>query len=315
LDRYGSSYTIRDSFIRKEESEVVTFYRRLPRVGYLKPGSLGEALGLLDENRDGRYTVYAGGTDVIPKLKARFIETPEALIDLKAIRELDFISYDEKTGLRIGALATISSVVEADIVKKNYPILYQAAHSIASTHIQNRGTIVGNICNAVPSADSAPALLCLGAKVVCAKRDGERLLQLENFFMGPNKTSLRTDELVTEIRVPPPADGARGAYIKLSPRSRMDLAVVGVAALVRKTNSSFGDARIGLCAVAPIPMRALKAEARLRGETASEKVILAAAKAAADESKPISDHRASAEYRRMMVEVLVARAIRQALSN
>jgi carbon-monoxide dehydrogenase medium subunit len=281
----------------------------------LKPGSLSEALELLAENRDGRYALYAGGTDVIPKLKARFMKTPKALIDLKAIRELDFISYDKKTGLRIGALATISSVVEADIVRKNYPILYQAAHSIASTHIQNRGTIVGNICNAVPSADSAPALLCLGAEVVCTRRDGERVLQLEKFFMGPSKTSLGPDELVTEIRVPPPADGAGGAYIKLSPRSRMDLAVVGVAALVRKTNGSFGDARIGLGAVAPTPVRAHKGEERLKGESVNEKVILAAAKAAADESKPISDHRASAEYRRMMVEVLVNRAIRQALSN
>ena len=294
---------------------MVTFYRRLPRVDYLKPGSLSEVLGLLDKSEEGKYVVYAGGTDVIPKLKARLIKPPEALIDLKAIRELNFISYEKKTGLRIGALATISSVVEADIVRKNYPILYQAAHSIASTHIQNRGTIVGNICNAVPSADSAPALLCLGAEVVCTNRDGDRVLPLEKFFMGPNKTSLSPDELVTEIRVPPPPDGSRGAYIKLSPRSRMDLAVVGVAALIRKDNGAFGETRIGLCAVAPTPMRALKSEARLIGESVNENVILAAAKAAAEESKPISDHRASAEYRRMMVEVLVSRAIRQALSN
>jgi carbon-monoxide dehydrogenase medium subunit len=294
---------------------VVTFYRRLPRVGYLKPGSLREALELLAENRDGRYAVYAGGTDVIPKLKARFMKTPEALIDLKAIRELDFISYDEKTGLSIGALATISSVVETDIVKKNYPILYQAAHSIASTHIQNRGTIVGNICNAVPSADSAPALLCLGAKVVCVSRSGERTLDIESFFTGPNKTALGSGEIVREIQVPPMTAGTRGVYLKLSPRSRMDLAVVGVAALVRKADGAFGDVRIGLCAVAPTPMRASRAEERLKGETVNEKVVLAAAKAASAESKPISDHRASAEYRRMMVEVLVSRAIRQTLSN
>lgn len=294
---------------------MVTFYRRLPRVGYLKPGSLSEALGLLAENRDGRYAVYAGGTDVIPKLKARFMKTPEALIDLKAIRELDFISYDEKTGLRIGALATISSVVEADIVKKNYPILYQAAHSIASTHIQNRGTIVGNICNAVPSADSAPALLCLGARVVCVSRSGERMIDIERFFTGPNKTALGSGEIVSEIQVPPMAAGTRGVYLKLSPRSRMDLAVVGVAALVRKADGSFGDARIGLCAVAPTPMRALKAEERLRGKPVNEKVVLAAAKAASDESNPISDHRASAEYRRLMVEALVSRAIRQTIYN
>ena len=294
---------------------MVTFYRRLPRVDYLKPGSLSEALELLAENRDGRYALYAGGTDVIPKLKARSMKPPEALIDLKAIRELDFISYDEKTGLRIGALATISSVVEADRVKKNYPILYQAAHSIASTHIQNRGTIVGNICNAVPSADSAPALLCLGAKVVCVSRSGERTLGIESFFTGPNQTALGSGEIVREIQVPPMAAGTRGVYLKLSPRSRMDLAVVGVAVLVRKDHGAFGDARIGLGAVAPTPMRATKAEERLKGESVNEKVVLEAAKAASDESKPISDHRASAEYRRMMVEVLVSRAIRQIIYN
>jgi carbon-monoxide dehydrogenase medium subunit len=121
--------------------------------------------------------------------------------------------------------------------------------------------------------------------------------------------------MVREIQVPPMAAGIRGVYLKLSPRSRMDLAVVGVAALVRRADGAFGDARIGLGAVAPTPMRASKAEVRLKGESVNEKVILAAAKAASDESKPISDHRASAEYRRMMVEVLVGRAIRQAISN
>ena len=294
---------------------MVTFYRRLPRVGYLKPGGLKEALDLLAENRGGRYAVYAGGTDVIPKIKARSMKAPEALIDLKGIKGLDFVDYDEKRGLRIGALATISSVVEADMVKKNYPVLYQAAHSIASTHIQNRGTIVGNICNAVPSADSAPALLCLGAKVVCVSKAGERTLDMESFFKGPSKTALAPEEIVREIQVPPIAAGTRGVYLKLSPRSRMDLAVVGVAALVQRTNGSFGDARIGLGAVAPTPMRALNAEKRLKGEPVDEKVILAAAKTASEESKPIDDHRASAEYRRMMVEVLVGRAIRQALSD
>ncbi len=294
---------------------MVTFYRRLPKVDYLRPGTLREALGVLGENRDGRYTVYAGGTDVIPKLKARLMKPPEALIDLKGIKELDFISYEDAVGLRIGALATISSVVETDVVKKSYPILFQAAYSIASTHIQNRGTIVGNICNAVPSADSAPALLCLGAEVVCVSGSGERTVEIGKFFAGPNKSVVRPDELVTEIRLPPPTHGAKGVYLKLSPRTRMDLAVVGVAAVVRKANGVFGDVKIGLGAVAPTPMRAPKAEERLKGEKVSEKVVLAAAKTASEEAKPIGDHRASAEYRKMMVEVLVNRAIGQAISN
>ena len=282
---------------------------------YLKPAGLPEMLDVLEESRHGRCLAYAGGTDVIPRLKARLINPPEVLVDLKGIRELDFISYDENFGLRIGALATISSVVANGSVRGKYPALFEGARSIASTHIQNRATLIGNICSAVPSADSAPALLCFGAKVICLSKGRERLMDLDQFLLGPNTTSLQPGEIVKEIQVPPVTADMGGAYLKLSPRSRMDLAVVGVAAVVRKDHGAFGDVRIGLGAVAPTPMRATKAEQRLRGEMISEAVILEAAKLAARESKPIDDHRASAAYRRMMVEVLVKRAIQQALSN
>jgi CO/xanthine dehydrogenase FAD-binding subunit len=228
---------------------------------------------------------------------------------------LDFISYDDHSGLRIGALATLSSLASNETVRTKYGALFEGAGSIASTHIQNRGTLIGNICNAVPSADSAPALLCLGAKVVCLSKVGERTVDMDRFILGPNTTSLRPGEIVREIQLPPAAAGSQGAYVKLSPRSRMDLAVVGVAALVRKDNGTFGDVRIGLGAVAPTPMRATKAEQRLRGEAVSEKVILEAASIAARECEPIDDHRASAIYRRMMVEILVKRAIYRALSR
>jgi len=294
---------------------VLTFYRRLPRVDYLKPASLSEALDFLDESRHLRCLAYAGGTDVIPRLKARSLNPPEVLVDLKGIRELDFISCDDHSGLRIGALATISSVVANESVGQKYPALLQGAGSIASTHIQNRATLIGNICSAVPSADSAPALLCLGARVVCRSKGGDRTIELDQFFLGPSKSSLRPGEIVKEIQVPPVVAGTRGAYLKLSPRSRMDLAVVGVAAVVRKDHETFQDARIGLGAVAPTPVRARKAEQRLRGEAISEQVILEAARLAAQESEPIDDHRASAAYRRMMVEVLVKRAIYRALGN
>jgi aerobic carbon-monoxide dehydrogenase medium subunit len=294
---------------------VGTFYRRLPRMDYLKPVNLAEALDVLDGGRHVRCLVYAGGTDVIPRLKARLIKPPEFLVDLKGIRELEFISYDDLLGLRIGALAPVSSVVANPSVGEKYRALLEGARSIASTHIQNRATLIGNICNAVPSADSAPALLCLEARVVCLSKGGERTIELGQFLLGPNRTSLRPGELVKEIQVPPVTAGTAGAYLKLSPRSRMDLAVVGVAAVVRKDRGTFGDVRIGLGAVAPTPMRALKAEERLRGEAISDKVILEAAKLASQESEPIDDHRASAAYRRIMVEVLVKRAIQQALSN
>ena len=289
------------------------FYRRLPKFDYIKPNDFDETLGLLRENTDGRFRVYAGGTDIIPKLKERLIPTPEVLIDLKGIPHLDYIFYEEKKGLRIGALAGIYEVANSPVVKEKYYMLSQAASSIASRQVQNRGTIVGNICNAVPSADSSPALLCLGAKVLCAGNKGARLIDLESFFAGPNQTVLGWDELVKEIQIP--SLQGHGIYIKLSPRSRMDLAVVGVAVFADVRNGIFEDIRIGLGAVAPTAVRAKKSEALLMGDRVSDEVIEESAALASKESKPIDDHRASAEYRRMMVEVLVKRAIHEVVSN
>ncbi len=294
---------------------MVTFYRRLPKFDYLAPQSMEEALKLLAGNNNGKYKVYSGGTDVIPKLKGRLIKAPEVLVDLKAIPDLDYIEHDEERGLRIGALANIYSVAHSPIVKEKFSILSQAANSIASTQVQNRGTIAGNICNGVPSADSAPTLLCLEAKLLCASRKEERVIQIEDFFTGPNETALKADELLKEIQISNMPDNSKGVYIKLSPRSRMDLAVVGVAAIVASENGLFKDVRIGLGAVAPTPIRANKAEEVLKGQPTNDDMIIKAAQLASEESKPIDDHRASAQYRRMMVEVLVKRAINQALSK
>jgi CO/xanthine dehydrogenase FAD-binding subunit len=292
---------------------MVTFYRRLPKLDYVRAESVEEVLKLLEKG-DGKVKIYAGGTDVIPRLKTRAIPAPALLVDLKGIPDLDYVTLDGEGRLRIGALASIFSVANAPLVKQNFPMLAQAVGSIASIQVQNRGTVVGNICNAVPSADSAPALLCLGARAVCVGPRGERTIGLESFFKGPNQTVLDSDEIVKELRVPPVPEGGKGTYTKLSPRRRMDLAVVGVAALVQEEKGKIQDIRIGLGAVAPTPRRALKTEAVLRGAKVSEGKIVEAAKTASEESEPIDDHRASAEYRRMMVEVLVNRIIRQSLS-
>ena len=294
---------------------MVTFYRRLPRFDYVKPKGVDEALSLLAGDDEGKVRVFAGGTDVIPKLKGRQMKVPDVLVDLKGVSDLSFLTHDEGSGLRIGALATIFEVAHAPFVKEHFSVLSQAAYAIASTQVQNRGTIVGNICNAVPSADSAPALLCLGAEVLCLSKTGGRTVKIEEFFAGPNKTILRPGEMVKEIRVPKMPEGSRGVYLKLSPRSKMDLAVVGVGVTVVREGGVLKDVKIGLGAVAPTPMRARKAEGLLVGAKAGDEVIRQAAKTAAEESKPIDDHRASAEYRRTMVEVLVRRAIHQCLLN
>jgi CO/xanthine dehydrogenase FAD-binding subunit len=292
---------------------MTTFYRRLPKFGYLAPATLDEALSLLAQHK-GRAKVIAGGTDLIPKLKRRETAAPDYVINLKGIPGLDKIKQDGG-GLNIGALATIVAVETSPQIHQKFAILAQAAQSMASPQVRNRGTIAGNICNAVPSADSAPALLTLGAKLKIISLKGERTVNIEDFFTGPNQTALNNEELLTEIQIPAMPPGSKGVYLKLSPRRAMDLAIVGVAAVVTAQDGVCKDIRIALGAVAPTPTRAEKAEAILKGQKLNDNLIGKAAKAAAAQAKPIDDHRASAEYRRDMVEVLVRRAIKQAIGN
>ena len=294
---------------------MVTFYRRLPKFDYVRPKSLDEVLKLLSMGIHGGVQVYAGGTDVIPKLKRREMNKPETLVDLKGIPDLDYLVYDEKVGLRIGALTTIRAVATSPIVCDRFPLLAQAAGRIASNQVQNRGTIAGNICSAVPSADSAPALLCLGANLLCLKEGGDRRIGIDDFFKGPGETVMAPDELLKEIQIPPMPENRKGEYIKLSPRSRMDLAVVGVAVLLGEEKGVIEHIKIGLGAVSPTPMRAKGAEDTLHGKKVGDDVITEAARLASEEAQPISDHRASAGYRKMMVEVLVKRALNQTLSG
>ena len=268
-----------------------------------------EILNLISGKQKKEFIIYAGGTDLIPKIKKRLIKPPEMLIDLKSVPDLNYIDYDPGKGLKIGALTTVRSVATSPIVKKHFPIFSQAAASIASTQIQNRATVVGNICNAVPSADSAPALLALQASLLCVRLKGERIIPLEEFFIGPGQTILKEDEIVREIQIPEMVSRSRGIYFKLSPRKRMDLALVGVAVILDMKEGICEDLRIALGAVAPTPLRAKKAEALLCKEKLTLGHIERTAEAAADESRPIDDHRASAYYRKAMVRILVKRGI------
>jgi len=292
---------------------MVTFYRRLPRFEYVQPKTIDEALSLLAKpNGDAR--LLAGGTDLLPKMKRREITAPAYVIDLKAIPDLDYIDYDEEKGLSLGALTTIHAIETSPVIGQKFTILAQAAYTMAAPQVRNRATLAGNICNAVPSADSVPPLLVLEAKLKVMSQKGERILALENFFTGPNETVLTDRELLVEILIPPVPSNTRGIYLKLSPKSSMDLATVGVAALVISEDGLCKDMRIALGAVAPTPIRAKKAEGMLRGQRFSDELIERTAQIAAEESRPIDDHRASAQYRREMVQTLVSRAIKQAIS-
>lgn len=292
---------------------MAVFYRKLPKFKYVFAETIDDALGCLVEYEK-KAKLLAGGTDLIPQFKQREIPIPEYVVDLKGIPDLGTITYDEHSGLKIGSMTTISAIESSPALQKHFPILVQAASTMASPQIRNRGTIGGNICNAVPSADSVPALLVLGAKVVVQAATGVRLIPLDQFFTGPRATVMQKDEILIQILVPQQRPEMKGVYLKLSPRHSMDLAVVGVAATAHCEGGICTHIKIALGAVAPTPVRATGAERVLQDRKVSPELIDEAARSAVDHCNPRTDsHRASPEYRRDMVYVLTRRALGQVM--
>ncbi|MDO4312294.1 MAG: xanthine dehydrogenase family protein subunit M [Eubacteriales bacterium] len=270
---------------------------------YHAPLSIKELLGLLDEYQE-KAVIIAGGTDVVPKLKGRVL-APDHVVDISGIKELSYLKYDEEDGLRIGSALTLKQLEASEIVRDNYPALYQGSSSIASTQIRNVATIVGNICNAVPSADSAPSLLVLGAKVRILSSEGERLIPIEEFFTGVCRTVLKRNEVVTELQIPAPAQGYKSVYYSHTARRALDLAMVGVAVGGIVEAGVCKEVKIGLGAVAITPKRAYEAEKLLIGKQLTKELIEEAAECACmNDCAPITDMRATSEYRREMVRVL-----------
>jgi carbon-monoxide dehydrogenase medium subunit len=282
----------------------------LPKFDYIAPTTVEEACSLLAQHKD-RARVIAGGTDFLPKMKCREI-VPQYVIGLGAIPSLDYIEYANDGVLKIGALATLAAVKDSPVVQEKFGILSETISQMAAVQIRNRGTVAGNLCNAVPSADTAPSLIVLGAKVKLVSPSNERELAVEDLCISPDVTCLAAGELMTEIQVSQPSAESGGTYLKLTLRRAMDLAIVGVAALVTIHNGTCKDIKIALGAVAPTPIRAKAAEDILRGKVLEDKVIEDATEAAMAEARPISDIRATEEYRRKMVGVLTRRAVKLA---
>lgn len=290
------------------------FIKRLPKFEYHHPRSFSELFSLMAKYGD-KAKLLAGGTDLLVSMKKREI-SPDHLINLKEITELKGISFDEKEGLRIGALTTIDEIEQSSIVRTKYPILWEAVSVMASPQIRTLGTIGGNLVSAIPSADTAPPLIALGASVTIKGIGGERRLLVEDFFLGPGESALKSDEVLTDIRIPIPSERTGGTYIKMMRRNAMDLAVVGVATFLKldREKRFCEEARIVLGAVAPTPMRAKKTENFLTGKEINETTADEAGKIASDESKPISDVRASKEYRKTLVHVLTKRGLLKSYS-
>ena len=283
----------------------------LPQFEYLAPATLEEACKLLADLGTG-VKAMAGATDLIPPMKDKVI-TPEYLVDLKNIPGLDYLEYDEEEGLKIGALTTLREIEKSALVQEKNPAVAHAAKVVASTQIRAKGTMVGNICNASPSCDTAPILLANGAKILVQGVEGTREIGIDDFFLGVKKTALQPGEIVTGIVVPPLKEGESDAYIKHAVRKAMDLAIIGVACKIKVEDGICKAARIALGAVATTPIRATKAEEILIGKELTDEVIAEAAQAAMDSCSPISDIRASKEYRKAMIGVFTKRAIKQAL--
>ena len=279
------------------------------RFEYLEPKNLQEATGLLATHGD-KARLIAGGTDLLHELKTRHLR-PQYVVNIKRIPGLNSIQWSEGDGLRFGALVTCRMLEYSPDVRKWFPMLAETAGIVGSVQIRSTATIMGNVCNALPSAEMGPPLLALNAEITLTGTSGSRTMSLEQFITGPRQTARRQDEIATEIHVPNVPANTGMIYVRHSPRRAMDLAVVGVAAVVTTDASHdvLQDVRIALGAVAPTPLRARRAEAIVQGQRYSEELLRRAGEASGEESKPISDIRASEEYRREMVQVLTRRML------
>ena len=289
--------------------------KRTEPLEFHQPTSLAEATRIMLDGGPGGHFL-AGGTDLVIAMKEKGL-VPKYVVDLKRIPSLSGIREEADGGVTIGALTTLREVEISPLIVGRYPFLAQSAAEVGSIQIRNRATIGGNMANATPSADVAPALLALDAKARLAGAGGERVLDLKDFFRGPGQTVAETGEILTELSIPPQDPRLVGEYIKFSPRDMMDLAYIGVAVtlVLAEADRRCESVAIALGAVSPTPMRAPGAEAVLQGQVLTEDLAAEAGEKASEECSPISDVRSSAEYRRAMVRVNTKRALLNAAAG
>ncbi len=281
----------------------------LPSFKYVQAATAAEVHRFLQE---GGARLMMGGTDLFPQMREGVCE-PEIIVDVKHVPGMRDLSCDQRVGLSIGAAVTMNQLVKHSDVQAHYPILAQAAQSVASYQLRNRATIGGNVCNASPCADTSPAVMVLEGVMVLQGEGGERKVPAAGFFTGPGQTVIEPGEYLAAIRLPAPPAGAVGRYLKLG-RSRLgDLSIVGVAVVGHPDpTAALGYRfRIALGSVAPIPLRAPAAEEILAANRPGEETFAAAAEKAMEVATPISDVRAGATYQRMMVRALTLRALRE----
>lgn len=278
---------------------------------YHSPQSIDEALALLAEHGDDA-KLLAGGQSLIPAMRFRLAQ-PATLIDLNRIDGLAYVR-EEDGELRIGGMTRESALEESEVVQTRYPLLADTACVIADPLVRNLATVGGNLAHADPANDHPATMLAYGATVVARGAGGERVIPIDDFFTGLFESALEAGEILTEIRIPAPAPGSGGAYLKLE-RKVGDYAVSAVAVQLEMSGGTIASARVGLTNVNPVPMRSTGAEAALAGNEPTDEVLEAAGQAAAAECDPSADLRGSVDYKRDLTRVLTKRAVRQAVDR
>ena len=267
---------------------------------YQRPDTLAEAIQILGDH-PGSARLLAGGTDLVAWLRDDAV-APDLVVDIKGVPGLRDLRVDGET-LHIGSLVTFTDLIESDIAAEHAPLLAEMAETVASQGIRNRATMAGNICSAVPSCDAGPVLLAYDTTVHLAGPDGERSVDINDWFVGLRKTARTDDEVVTHLTIALRSHG--GVYVKLMRYAGEDLAQAAVGIVVY----SDYEYRVAFGAVAPTPIRSARIEGVLRGKPLTEELVAEAVSMVRDEISPITDMRASAEYRIRMTEVMLKRGL------
>jgi carbon-monoxide dehydrogenase medium subunit len=276
---------------------------------YVPAGSIAEAIDLLDRHGTDAH-LLAGGTALILMMKQDLVQ-PEVLVGIRGIAELEGIRRLPDGGIEIGALTPHRQAERSEVVNRYSPVLAEAFGHVATVRIRNQATVGGNIAHADPAQDPPPMLMALGASALVTSREGEREISLDEFFLDYYETALNENEVLRAIRLPALPASSQQRYVKFLPRTQDDYATVAVAASVDvAADGSWRDLRVALGAAAPTPLRATAVEDALRGQRPSGAQIDDAAELVLDVVDPIDDVRGSADYKRDMARVWVARTLR-----
>jgi carbon-monoxide dehydrogenase medium subunit len=282
-------------------------------IDYVRPGTLDEAVGLLAEHGD-KARILAGGTDLLVHLRGGALQ-PDLVVDCKRIPELNELSYSPGSGLTMGAAVPCYRVYQDKEISAAYPGVIDAAALIGGIQIQGRASFGGNLCNAVPSADSIPAMIAHSVSCKIAGPNGTREVPVEDFCTAPRKNVLESNEMLVSLHFPSPPSGFGARYLRFIPRNEMDIAVAGAGVSVQLANGTVKAARVSLSAVAPRPLVVDEAAAALEGKAPTAENIQRAAEAAREAARPINDMRGTIEFRTHLCEVLTRRALTTAVER